>query len=239
MESIKARIHSFESMGTVDGPGIRYVVFFQGCPLQCKYCHNRDTWDVNGGEEYTVNDVFKKVLRGKPFMDASNGGVTCSGGEPLLQAKFIKELFKKLKAKGIHTAIDTAGSVAINEDIKELLEYTDLVILDIKHIDDKKCKELTSKSNKNTLDFAKYLSTNNKKMWIRQVLVPGYTDNKDDLKKTREFIDSLNGVEKVEVLPYHDLGKYKWKELGYEYPLEGVKIPTNKEVKEAEDILIK
>ena len=175
MENL-GKIHSFESFGTVDGPGIRYVVFMQGCPLQCKYCHNRDTWNYAGGTEYTTDAIISKIERCKPYINASNGGVTVSGGEPLLQAKFLIELFKKLKQQDIHTALDTAGSIKINDDIKELLKYTDLVILDIKHIDDEKCKKLTGVSNKNNLDFANYLSENNIPMWIRQVLVPGYTD---------------------------------------------------------------
>lgn len=236
---IKGRIHSFESFGTVDGPGIRYVVFMQGCPLKCKFCHNRDTWDKTLGEEYLVDEVLNKILRAKPFIDESNGGVTISGGEPLLQADFLIELFIKLKENNIHTAIDTAGSLPLSNSIKELLKYTDLVLLDIKHIDDKKCIELTGLSNKNELDFAKYLSSIGKPMWIRQVLVPGITDDKYDLIKTREFIDSLKTVEKVEVLPYHNLGKEKWKNLGLEYPLEGVKVPTAEQIKQAEEILCK
>ena len=239
MEQIKGRIHSFESFGTVDGPGIRYVVFMQGCPLKCKFCHNRDTWEVNAGEEYSVKEVVDKILRAKPFIDESNGGVTISGGEPLLQAEFLIELFKELKKYNIHTAIDTAGSLVLNSTIKELLKYTDLVLLDIKHIDDKKCIELTGLSNKNELDFAKYLSSIGKSMWIRQVLVPGITDDKFDLIKTREFINGLKTVEKVEVLPYHNLGKQKWIELGLEYPLENTPIPTREQVKQAEEILCK
>ena len=239
MEEVKGRIHSFESFGTVDGPGIRYVVFMQGCPLKCKFCHNRDTWQSNAGEEYSVKEVVDKIMRAKPFIEESNGGVTISGGEPLLQAEFLIELFKELKLNGIHTAIDTAGSLPINNTIKELLKYTDLVLLDIKHIDEKKCIDLTGMSNKNELDFAKYLSSIEKPMWIRQVLVPGITDDKFDLIKTREFIDTLKTVEKVEVLPYHNLGKQKWEELGVKYPLENTPIPTTEQVKQAEEILCK
>lgn len=236
MENL-GKIHSFESFGTVDGPGIRYVVFMQGCPLQCKYCHNRDTWNYAGGTEYTTDAIISKIERCKPYINASNGGVTVSGGEPLLQAKFLIELFKKLKQQNIHTALDTAGSIKINDDIKELLKYTDLVILDIKHIDDEKCKKLTGVSNKNNLDFANYLSENNIPMWIRQVLVPGYTDDENDLKKLKDFIINLKTVKKVEILPYHDLGKFKWEEMGIEYPLKDVKIPTDAEVQKAKEIL--
>lgn len=173
----------------------------------------------------------------KPYIKSSNGGITVSGGEPLLQAKFVKELFKTLKEHGFHTALDTAGSIPINDDIKELLKYTDLVLLDIKHIDDKKAIELTGLSNKNNLNFAKYLSENNKKMWIRQVLVPGITDDENDLKKLKEFISSLNGIEKVEILPYHNLGKYKWDELNVKYELENIKPPTTDEINKAKKIL--
>ena len=230
-------IHSFESFGTVDGPGIRYVVFMQGCPLKCKYCHNRDTWDVNIGNTYKTGEVLDRILRTKKYIDSSNGGVTISGGEPLLQSKFLIELFKKLKRRKIHTALDTAGSVKINDSIKELLKYTDLVILDIKHIDKEKCIQLTGLSNENCLEFAKYCSDNNIKLWIRQVLVPGITDNEKDLANTKKFIDTLKTVEKVEVLPYHDIGKTKWENMGLDYPLENTLIPTQDEIKKAEKIL--
>lgn len=236
-EKIKGNIHSFESMGAVDGPGIRFIVFMQGCRLECKYCQNRDTWSLQKNKEYSVDEVVEKVLRTKPYMEKTGGGVTVSGGEPLLQAPFLIELFKELKKHNISTCIDTAGSVMINDTIKELLELTDLVLLDIKHIDEKKCIELTGFSNKNELNFAKYCSENNIKMWIRQVLVPGFTDNIDDLKRTRAFINTLKNVEKVEVLPYHDLGKQKWLDLGLSYPLENTRKPTNEKVKIARDIL--
>ena len=234
---MKGYIHSFESFGTVDGPGIRYVVFMQGCPLKCQYCHNRDTWETNTGKQYEVDEVLEKVLRSKPFIESSKGGFTASGGEPLLQSKFLIELFKKLKENNIHTALDTAGSLSINEEIKELLKYTDLVILDIKHIDEQKCIELTGTSNKNELEFAKYCSQNGIKLWIRQVLIPDYTDNEIDLIKTAEFINTLKTVEKIEVLPYHDLGKTKWENMGLEYSLEGVASPTDEQIEKAKKIL--
>ena len=145
--NIIGNIHSIETLGTVDGPGIRFVIFMQGCPLKCKYCHNRDTWEIGQGTNYTVDEIVKKVLRSKPYFEASNGGVTVSGGEPLLQSNFVLELFKKLKRYKIHTAIDTAGSLPLTDTIKELLQYTDLVLLDIKHINSDKCKELTGFSN--------------------------------------------------------------------------------------------
>ena len=185
---VLGRIHSFESFGTVDGPGIRYVIFMQGCPLKCKYCHNRDTWDFLGGEEYSVDEVIDRIKRCKSYIDASGGGVTVSGGEPLLQPQFLIELFKRLKELNISTALDTAGSLKINEKIEELLKYTDLVILDIKHINNKKCIELTGVPNENNINFAKYLSEKNIPMWIRQVLVPGYTDDKEDLLNLKKSI---------------------------------------------------
>ena len=234
---IKGRVHSFESFGTVDGPGIRFVVFMQGCPLKCKYCHNRDTWDIHAGTEYSINEIIEKIMRAKPYFENSNGGVTISGGEPLLQTEFVTELFKALKKLNIHTAIDTSGSLPITENIKELLKYTDLVLLDIKHIDNEKCIDLTGVPNTNTLNFAKYLSENNIPMWIRQVLVPGYTDDENDLKKLKEFISTLKTVEKIELLPYHNLGKFKWEELGFKYEFENIPSPTEEQIKKAKEIL--
>ncbi len=231
-----AKVHSFESFGAVDGPGIRFVIFLQGCHLECKYCHNRDTWDINSGKYESLDEIFTKVIRYKNYI-CPNGGVTVTGGEPLLQVKFLVELFKKLKEENIHTCIDTSGMVSITDDIKELLSYTDLVLLDIKHIDDNKCRDLVGKSNKLELEFAKYLSDNNIKMWIRQVIVPGYTDNEEDLLKLKDFIGSLKTVEKVELLPYHNIGEFKWKKLGLKYPLEGIRQATDEDIKKAKEIL--
>lgn len=231
-----AKVHSIESFGTVDGPGIRFVLFLQGCHLQCKYCHNRDTWDINGGTYKPLDDIFNKIIRYKNYI-YKDGGVTITGGEPLLQPKFLIELFKKLKKEKIHTCIDTSGMVALTSDIKEVLSLTDLVLLDIKHIDSKKCKDLVGHSNKLELEFAKYLSDNNIKMWIRQVLIPGYTDDVEDLKKLKSFISSLKTVQKVEVLPYHDMGKYKWKKLGFKYELEDVRNASSNDIQKAKEIL--
>ena len=236
-KKIYAKIHSIDTFGTVDGPGVRFIVFMQGCHLQCKYCHNRDTWDMNGGEYKSIDDIFEKIKRYKNYIMPSGGGVTVTGGEPLLQVKFLIELFKKLKEERIHTCIDTSGMVAITEDIKEVLKYTDLVLLDIKHIDDEKCKELVGVSNKRELEFAKYLSENGIKMWIRQVLVPGYTDDEQDLLKLKEFIKSLKTVEKVQILPYHSMGKYKWEKLGLKYELENVRDANQSDVERAKKIL--
>lgn len=231
-----AKVHSFESFGTVDGPGIRFVIFLQGCHLQCKYCHNRDTWDMNGGSYKSLEEIFEKIKRYKPYFENSNGGVTVTGGEPLLQVKFLIELFKQLKKEGIHTCIDTSGMVSLTEDIKEVLKLTDLVLLDIKHIDSEKCKELTGYSNEKELAFAKYLSENNIPIWIRQVIVPGITDKEEDIKKLKGFIKGLNTVEKIEFLPYHTAGQYKWKELGKNYELENIKIATQEDVERVKKI---
>ena len=235
------RIHSFESFGTVDGPGIRFVVFFQGCPLRCQYCHNPDTW-ANGGKEYTADEIIIQALRYKNYF-GDKGGVTATGGEPLVQIDFVTELFAKLKAKGVHTCVDTSG-ITFNpnsqesvEKHKKLLSVTDLFLLDIKHIDDEACQKLTGKSNANTLAFAKFLSDNGKPMWIRQVLVPNITDGEESLQRTRAFIDSLKTVEKVEVLPYHTLGEVKYEKLGIDYPLKGVETPSKERVMQAKRIL--
>ena len=232
----KGKIHSFESFGAVDGPGIRYVVFMQGCMLKCKYCQNRDTWDLNCGEEYTVDEVFEKIMKYKNYMIASNGGVTISGGEPLLQADFIIELFTKLHENGISTCIDTSGIFAITPKIEKLIDLTDIFLLDIKSINDEICKSLTGSSNKLELEFAKYLSNNGKRIWIRQVLVPTITDKTEDLINLRIFLKSIN-VEKFEFLPYHDLGKYKWKELGINYELEDIPVATKEDIDKAYMVL--
>ena len=232
-----AKVHSVESFGTVDGPGIRFVLFLQGCHLQCKYCHNRDTWDLNGGEYKTLDEIFEKIKRYKNYIIPSGGGVTVTGGEPLLQVKFLIELFKKLKEEKITTCIDTSGMVSLAEDIKEVLKLTDLVLLDIKHIDDEKCKKLVGVSNKKELEFAKYLSENNIRMWIRQVLVPGYTDDEKDLLKLKKIISTLKTVEKIQILPYHSMGKFKWEKLGVKYELEGVLDATQADVDRAKKIL--
>ena len=231
------KIHSIETFGTVDGPGIRFVIFMQGCTLKCKYCHNRDTWKLNSGTPTTIEELVKEILNYKSYMDNSGGGVTVSGGEPLLQTEFVTELFKKLKTLGIHTALDTAGSIPISNEIKELLKYTDLVLLDIKHIDEQKSINLTGFSNKNNLEFAKYLSNINVPVWIRQVLVPRYTDDKFDLQNLKKFIDTLKNVEKIEILPYHNLWKFKWEELGDTYELENVTPPSQEDIDKAKNIL--
>ena len=235
--NITCPIHSFETFGAVDGPGIRFVIFTQGCNLQCKYCQNRDTWDHRGGTIYTVKEVIDKIIRYKNYIIPSGGGVTVSGGEPLLHVKFLIALFRELKKLNIPTAIDTSGVFTITDEIKELINLTDLFLLDIKCINDEICKDLTGVSNKKELEFARFLSDNGKDMWIRQVLLPGYTDDENDLKKLKSFIDKLNSVKKVELLPYHNMGEYKWKKLGLNYDFKDVKVPTAEEVKKAKQIL--
>lgn len=235
--SYYAKVHSIESFGTVDGPGIRFVLFLQGCSLRCKYCHNRDTWDMSGGEYKSLDEIVEKILKYKNYMKFSGGGVTVTGGEPLLQVKFLLALFKKLKEEEIHTCIDTSGMISLTPDIRELLSLTDLVLLDIKHIDDEKCKELVGVSNKRELEFAKYLSDNHIAIWIRQVLIPGLTDYEEDLIRLKNFINSLSSVEKVELLPYHSMGRYKWTKLGIPYELDNIKEPTEEQIKRAKKIL--
>ena len=231
-----AKVHSVESFGTVDGPGIRYVLFLQGCSLKCKYCHNRDTWDIHGGEFKSLDEIFENIMRYKNYI-YPNGGVTVTGGEPLLQQEFLIQLFYKLKNEEIHTCIDTSGMVALTDKIKELIQLTDLFLLDIKHIDPEKCKELVGVSNERELEFARYLSEKNKHMWIRQVLIPGITDNEEDLKRLKDFILELKTVDKVEFLPYHNMGKYKWKELNLKYELDEVRSATDEDVERAKKIL--
>jgi len=234
---MQGNIHSFESFGTVDGPGIRYIVFMQGCALKCKYCQNRDTWSTKTNNSYSSDEVLEKILKCRTFIESTRGGVTISGGEPLLQQDFLIELFTKLKKEKIHTCIDTSGSVPITDKLDELLKLTDLVLLDIKHIDDEKCKNLTGVSNKLELEFAKHLSDIGKKMWIRQVIVPGYTDNENDLIRLKDFISTLKTVEKVELLPYHNLGKFKWENVNDNYELEDVVPPSNEDMEKYKKIL--
>ncbi len=238
---MKGKIHSFESFGTVDGPGIRFVVFMQGCPMRCLYCHNPDTQNLSGGVEYTPEEVAAIALKYKSYL--KGGGVTVSGGEPLLQIDFVTDLFKLLKREGVHTAVDTSGATFRSNDerllvkIKELIKYTDLVLLDIKHTDDEEHKKLTGVTNKNILAFAEFLSENGVKTWIRHVLVTGITDFDEQLIKLRKFTDKLKTVEKVEVLPYHTMGEIKYKKMGIEYPLRGVNPPAPERIENAKKIL--
>ncbi|MEN0648270.1 pyruvate formate-lyase-activating protein [Caldifermentibacillus hisashii] len=239
---VTGRIHSVESFGAVDGPGLRYVVFTQGCLLRCQYCHNADTWKIGNGKEMTVQEIMDDVLSYLPFFEASGGGITVSGGEPLLQMDFLIELFKECKKHGIHTTIDSSGGPFnrrpnFMEKLDELLQYTDLILLDLKHIDSEKHKFITGMTNEHILDFAQYLSEKNIPVWIRHVLVPTLSDFDEDLLRLADFIKTLNNVEKIEVLPYHKLGVYKWETLGLEYKLKDVEPPSQERVENAKRIL--
>ncbi|MBR2241434.1 MAG: pyruvate formate lyase-activating protein [Clostridia bacterium] len=237
MEKLIGRIHSFETLGAVDGPGIRFIIFMQGCPLRCKFCHNRDTWDCSGGKEYTVDEIFERIMRYKNYFTVSGGGVTVSGGEPLLQIDFLIALFTKLKDAGISTALDTSGMFDITEKIKNLINLTDLFLVDIKCINDEICKDLVGHSNKKELEFIKYLNFIGKEIWIRQVIVPGITDHEDDLYNLRDFINSIEHITKVDLLPYHDLGKYKWINMNEVYPLENIRTANNNDIERVKKIL--
>ena len=230
------RIHSLESFGTVDGPGIRFVVFMQGCPMRCQFCHNPDTWDVNKGKEYTPESLMEEILRYKSYMDYSKGGVTFTGGEPLLQAEFILEVSKLCKAKGITVAIDTAGYI-LNDTVKELLEYTDLVLLDIKNYDPIVYKAVTGVLLSTTLKFLDYLREKNIPTWVRYVLVPQLTDNMDSISKLSDHLDGYPNVEKIELLAFHKMGEYKWKELGLDYKLTNTEEPSKELMEQVMGIL--
>lgn len=241
MSEIKGRIHSVESFGSADGPGVRYIVFLKGCNMRCQYCHNPDTWAKDGGELMTPEEVLKKALRYKTYWK-EKGGITVSGGEALLQIDFVTELFRLAKEKGVNTCLDTSGNpFSMEEPFKskfdELMKYTDLFMLDIKHIDDTAHRKLTGQTNQNILEMAAYLSDHGKAMWIRHVLVPGITTEEDELHRLRSFLDTLKTVERVEVLPYHTLGVFKWKELGIPYQLEDVDPPTKEQIDRAKEIL--
>ncbi|MCU6747962.1 MULTISPECIES: pyruvate formate-lyase-activating protein [Lachnospiraceae] len=234
-------IHSLESFGSVDGPGVRFVIFFSGCTMRCRFCHNADTWNMKNGKLYTADELLKTALRYRAYW-GKEGGITVSGGEPLLQIEFLTEVFQKAKAEGVHTTLDTSGNPFTREEpffgkFQALMKVTDLVLLDLKHIEDAQHKKLTGCTNQNILDMASYLSELGKPVWIRHVLVPGYSDRDEYLKRLSAFIDTLHNVQKVEVLPYHTLGAFKWKELGMEYPLEGVEPPTKERIENANKIL--
>ncbi len=246
MKEILGRIHSTESFGSADGPGVRYLIFLQGCSMRCKYCHNPDTWEFNSNTKKNIQllsaqSVLQKAMRYKAYWK-NNGGITVSGGEALLQIDFVIELFKLAKEKGINTCIDTSGAPFTKTEpfyskFKELMTLTDLFLLDIKHIDEKSHIKLTGKTNKNILELAQCLSEHNKPMWIRHVLVPEITDDDNSLYRLRNFIDTLKTVERIDVLPYHTLGIFKWKELNIPYELENINPPSQERIENAKKIL--
>lgn len=232
---ITGRIHSKESFGTVDGPGIRYVLFLQGCPLRCKFCHNPDTWEFGSGKfQETPEETVKEILKYKNFF-RNGGGLTITGGDPLMQPDFIKEVYKLCKQNGIHTALDTSGCL-FNDKAKEVLEYVDLVLLDIKSIDPDVYRDLTKFEQEPTLKFAEYLKEKNIKTWIRHVIVPGITDDDENLAKLADYVKTLPNVELVELLPYHTLGEFKYDEMGLEYPLKGVEALSRERLENAREI---
>lgn len=241
MEDRKGFVHSFESFGSVDGPGVRYVIFMAGCRMRCQFCHNPDTWDMTKGKIYTADEILKQACRYRAYW-GSEGGITVSGGEPLLQIDFLLELFSKAKKMGIHTTLDTAGNPFTKEEPfyskwLELMKVTDLLLLDIKQINDRKHRILTGHTNQNILQMARELSDMKKPVWIRHVLVPGGSDNDEDLEILAAFIKTLDNVERVEVLPYHTMGIFKWEKLGLDYPLKGISPPTQERIHHAELIL--
>lgn len=237
------KVNSIETLGTQEGPGIRFVVFTQGCNFRCLYCHNPETQSLSGEKlkakgirpkEYTAPELIEKIKKCLPYY-GKNGAVTVSGGEPLLQAKALLELFLKLKKQSIHTAIDTNGSI-LNSDVKKLLKLTDLVLLDVKHINDEWHKKLSGQSNSKTLEFAKYLEDNKIKFWIRYVLVPGLTDQEEFLKELANHFKEFDNIERIEILPYHSLSMKKYEELGMSYPLDNTPIPTKEQIHKAKKI---
>ena len=238
MNNLLGKIHSIESCGTVDGPGIRFVIFMQGCPMRCLYCHNPDSWDYDSNNLMTVEDILKQYEGIKEFC---TGGITVTGGEPLVQIDFITELFKKAQEKNIHTALDTSGVLFNKENtnkIEKLLKYTSLVMLDIKHIDDIEHKKLTGFSNKNILEFASYLSDKNIPTWIRHVVVPTTTYKEEYLTQLGEFIAKLKNIKALDVLPYHDMAKVKYEKLGIKNPLNSIPALSKEDAIKARNIII-
>ena len=239
---MKGYVHSKESFGTVDGPGIRYVLFMQGCPMRCLYCHNPDTWEMRGGQEVDAEEIIEEYWNNRHFY--RDGGITVTGGEPMLQIDFLIELFKLAKAKSIHTCIDTSGITYTENDttyrqkIDLLMEYTDLVMLDIKHIDTDMHKSLTGHKNDRILAFAKYLEKKKIPVWIRHVVVEGYTDDPEHLLALGRFIGGLKNLRALDVLPYHTMGESKYREMDIPYPLKGTPATSNDKAAEAKNIIL-
>lgn len=234
--AVKGNIHSLESFGTVDGPGIRFVVFMQGCPMRCLFCHNPDTWDPHTPGQYSMSpqELLAEVKRYKNFI--KSGGVTVSGGEPLMQAEFVAEFLRLCQAAGIHTALDTSG-VIFNDAAREVLEHTDLVLLDIKTMDLAAHKAYTGCEGDNNRRFLDYLQQRGIRTWIRHVVVPGYTFDDARLRELGKFLSAYSVVEKIELLPYHTMGRYKWQNLGLEYPLDGIPDLSQTEIDHAREVL--
>lgn len=238
---VYGQVDSVESFGSVDGPGLRYIIFLKGCPLRCLYCHNPETWGGKEGEKRSSEEMLQVALRYRPYWKGG-GGITVSGGEPLLQMDFVTDLFRRAKAQGVSTCIDTSGAVFSREPAKlqamnKLLAVTDLLLLDIKHIDSAKHKELTGMGNEHILDFAKYLAEIKKPVWIRHVLVPGINDDEASLRKTGEFVASLGNVQRLEILPYHRMAMHKYEDLGIAYQIPDIPEPSKEAVAKAQQIL--
>lgn len=231
-------VHSIDTFSTVDGPGIRTVIFLQGCHLRCKYCHNPDAWNLKSqqAKEYSVEEILQIVLRSQPYFKASKGGVTLSGGEPLLQHEFVREIFKECKKYDIHTALDTSLYVKTSF-LDAVMPFTDLFLADIKHINPSKSKDLTSMSNELNLANLKYISEAHIPIWIRHVIVPGFTDSRDDLTEMGHLIKELESVERIDLLPYHTLGKHKWELLGLNYELNDINPPSLEKIEEIQNML--
>ncbi len=219
------RIHSVETCGTVDGPGIRFVIFTQGCPLRCLYCHNPDSRNPKSGREITVDELIAEIGKYRSYMRFSGGGVTISGGEPLMQPEFVREICRRCQEMGIHTALDTSGCTSL-KTVASVLDFVDLVLLDIKSFNPKTYFKVTNVSLSPTLKFARYLHSIHKPTWIRYVLVPNLTDNLADIHELCQFIATLSNIEKVQILPFHKMGEYKWQELEYDYQLQDTLPPT-------------
>ena len=237
LNDINIRIHSYESAGTVDGPGIRFVVFMQGCPLRCKYCHNPDTWEFGAGKVVTAKTLLNEVLKYTAFMKFSKGGVTFSGGEPLVQKKALLPLLKELKKQGVHIAIDTAGTTAIDDITLEVIDTVDLVMLDVKHIVPYEHERLTGLSNDKNFAFLEAVASKNKRTWVRWVVVPNINDTAEYAQKFAELIKKFPNVELVEILPYHKNGIFKWEALNIPYQLKDTPEPTKENIKELAKIL--
>ncbi len=229
------RVHSFETLGTVDGPGIRFVIFLQGCALRCQYCHNPDTWKINEGEEYTVDDLMFEIKKYKTYMEASSGGVTFTGGDPLVQAEFLTELAKKCKEEGISVVVDTSGFI-LNDKVKELYKYTDLVLLDIKSFDEETYQLVSGGKLSPTLETLDHLKEKNIEVWVRYVVVPEITDDLESIKALSNHLDDFPNVTKIEPLAFHKMGEYKWEELGEEYKLKDTKEPKKELMEEVKKI---